>query len=102
MLLNSNLESKSNAVKLAAFANLGQITFNDDLDNYKVVFLVTLFGNFVLNTSCQFPKSGLTKNWLCTFNDGTVRNVQLFNITSKTAEVDKFNNVTAGYVFGIK
>ena len=100
--LNSNLESKSNAVILAKFSNLGQITFYDDLDNYKVVFLVTLFENYVLNTSCQFPKFGLTGNWLCTFNDGTVRNVQLVNVTSKTAEVDKFDNITAGYVYGIK
>ena len=55
-----------------------------------------------MNTSCQFPKFALFKNWLCTFNDGTVRNVQLVDVTSKTAEVDKFDNVTAGYIYGIK
>lgn len=93
------------AVLLAYFNSTGSIEFNDSLKNYKVIFLVSIYNGFVCATNCQFTKNFLTtQNWIACMNDGTVRKIQLLidTTTNKKAEVEHFENVTQGYVFGIK
>lgn len=90
---------------LARFESTGSIEFTDSLKNYKVIFLVAVYNGFVCATNCQFTKNFLaTQHWIACMNDGTVRKIQLSidTITNKRAEVEYIENVTQGYVFGIK
>lgn len=93
------------AVMLALFDSTGSIEFTDSLKNYKVIFLVAVYNGYVCATNCQFTKNFLaTQYWIACMNDGTVRKIQLLidTTTNKKAEVEYFENVTRGYVFGIK
>lgn len=103
--LNSNFTVSEDAVMLALFDSTGSIEFTDSLKNYKVIFLVAVYNGYVCATNCQFTKNFLaTQYWIACMNDGTVRKIQLLidTTTNKKAEVEYFENVTRGYVFGIK
>lgn len=93
------------AVLLANINSTGSIEFYDSLKNYKVIFLVSVYNGYACATNFQFTKNFLaTPHWIACMNDGTVRKIQLLidTTTNTKAEVENFENVTQGYVFGIK